>query len=332
MNRRRGPNQKRLRGRRGYLWPNASVDRLITDPYGRPVDNLRVSITQSCDLRCFFCHREGEPRQTPIEMTPKEIGRVVAVAAGLGVNRIKLTGGEPLLREDVVDVVYEVSHADEVKEVAMTTNGVLLAKLAQSLREAGLGRVNVSVPSLNPEVYRRVAGVDAAETVLEGVRAAVDASLWPVKVNMVVLRGLTEEKVEEMIRFTVENGLVLQLIEFESRDGSSELYHTYHVDLTPIEAMLEARAERVTVRRMQKRRKFFLRDGGEVEVVRPMHNIEFCGSCSRLRVTSDGRFKPCLFRDDNTVDFLTPMRSGASDANISRLLLEAVGKRKPYFM
>ncbi len=308
---------------------NASMSP-ITDPYGRPLTNLRISITQKCDLQCFFCHKEGEPKKTHTEMTPREIGRIATVAANLGINRVKLTGGEPLLRSDIVDVVREVCSIEGVEEAAMTTNGVLLGGLARSLREAGLRRVNVSVPSLDRDMYRSVAGVDAADRVVAGVRAAVDAGLYPVKVNMVLLRGLTEGRVEEMIRWTAENGLVLQLIEFES-PVESELYERYHMDLGGVEAMLAGRAERVETRRMQKRRKYFLRGGGEVEVVRPMHNRDFCGNCNRLRVTSDGRFKPCLFRDDNTVDFLSAMRSGASDEELRRLLLKAASRRRPYF-
>ena len=304
---------------------------LIKDPYGRPVDNLRLSVTQECDLRCFFCHREGESRHAYSEMSPDEMERVVSVAASLGVGRVKLTGGEPLLRGDIAEVVRRLSSIPRIREVAVTTNGILLGGLAGPLRAAGLTRVNVSLPSLDVAVYRAVTGVDAVGMVRDGIVAAVEAGLSPVKVNMVMLRGLNDGEVEKMIDFTADSGLILQLIEFEAPSPDFAYYRDYHMDLGGLEEILGKRAEQVVVRRMHKRRKYFLKGGGEVEVVRPMHNATFCGNCSRLRVTSDGRFKPCLFRDDNTVDFLTPIRSGATDEAIKSMFLEAVSRRKPYF-
>lgn len=303
----------------------------IRDPYGRLVDNLRLSVTQRCNLKCFYCHREGETQHTYLEMTPAEIERVVRVAVSLNIRKVKLTGGEPLLRSDIVEIVRRLGHIPRIREVAMTTNGVPLSSLAGTLKAAGLARVNVSLPALDPDTYRAITGVDAVEQVLEGIGGAVAVGLSPVKVNMVVLSGLNDDKVQSMIDFVADNGLILQLIESESPNPEVEHYKTYHLDLAEIEERLREKAKRVIVRRMHKRRKYLLKSGGEVEVVRPMHNTAFCRNCSRLRVTSDGKFKPCLFTTDNLVDFLTPMRKGATDEEIKALLLEAVSRRKPYF-
>jgi len=305
---------------------------MIKDPYGRPLDNLRVSVTQRCNLRCFYCHREGETQPTYTEMTPEEIERVTRIAASLEIGKVKLTGGEPLLREDIVEIVDRLSHTPRVREVAMTTNGIPLRSLAKPLKDAGLVRVNVSLGTLDSDVYRAIAGVDAVSQILEGIREAGRVGLSPIKVNMVVLKGLNENHLQGMIDFTRENGLILQIIEFESPDPEDKYYRKYHLDLAEIEKKLKEKAERVVVREMQERKKYFLRGGGEVEVVRPMHNTTFCGNCNRLRVTSDGKFKPCLFRQDNLVDFLTPMRNGATDGEIKALLLEAVKRRRPYFI
>lgn len=304
---------------------------MIKDPFGRPVDNLRLSVTQRCNLKCFFCHREGEDYAADREMTPMEIERVVRVAVALDIGKVKLTGGEPLLRSDIVDIVGRLSRIPRLREVAMTTNGILLGSLAGPLKAAGLARVNVSLGSLKPESYQAITGVGCLSEVLAGIKEAVRMGLSPVKVNMVLLKGLNDSQVSSMVDFTRENGLVLQLIEFESPTPEGEYYRTYHMRLDEVEEELKGRTTRTVVRRMQKRRKYFLEGGGEVEVVRPMHNTSFCGSCSRLRVTSDGKFKPCLFRTDNLVDFLTPMRNGASDEKIKSLLLEAVSRRRPYF-
>jgi len=265
-------------------------------------------------------------------MSPAEIERVVQVAASLGVVKVKLTGGEPLLRKDITEIVRRVSVIPHIQEVALTTNGINLGNLALPLKANGLRRVNVSIPSLDPEVYKAVTGTDALNQVLAGIRGASAANLRPIKVNMVVLKGLTEHQLWDMIGFTKRHDLILQLIEFESPDPTTGAYPRYHADLTHIEAELEANAKEITVRDMQKRRKFFLRGGGEVEVVRPMHNTNFCANCNKLRVTSDGKFKPCLFRADNLIDFLTPLRAGASDAVLEKLYQEAVMARRPYFV
>jgi cyclic pyranopterin phosphate synthase len=247
------------------------------------------------------------------------------------VSKVKITGGEPLLRKDITEIVRRVSAVPNIQEVALTTNGINLATLARPLKANGLRRVNVSLPSLDSEVYQAVTGTDAFTRVLAGIHGASAANLAPIKVNMVVLKGLNEHQVWDLIGFTQRHGLILQLIEFESPDPTSRAYLRYHADLAPIEAKLEAVAREISVRDTQKRRKFFLRDGGEVEVVRPMHNTEFCAHCNKLRVTSDGKFKPCLFRADNLTDFLTPLRAGASDAVLAKLYQDAVTVRRPYF-
>jgi cyclic pyranopterin phosphate synthase len=303
----------------------------LRDRYGRTITNLRVSITQRCALNCFFCHREGQDYRSDREMSPAEIERVVQVAASFGVRKVKLTGGEPLLREDVTDIVRRVSDVPNIQEVALTTNGINLSTLARPLKTNGLRRVNVSLPSLTAEGYQAVTDTDAFNQVLAGIHSASAANLAPIKVNMVVLKELNEHQVWDMIHFTERHGLILQLIEFESPDPTTRAYLRYHADLAPIEAELAAVARDITVRDTQKRRKFFLRNGGEVEVVRPMHNTEFCAHCNKLRVTSDGKFKPCLFRTDNLTDFLTPLRAGASDAELQKLYRDAVTVRRPYF-
>ncbi len=159
----------------------------LVDPFGRRVSSLRVSVTQRCDLACFFCHREGE-HDPGKEMTPAEIGRIVEVASGLGVTKIKVTGGEPLMREDIVEVIRLIS--PHVREVSMTTNALQLPGKAIALREAGLKRVNISLHSLKRETVKRIAGVDCLDGVKAGIRAADEAGLKPIKLNFVVMKGL----------------------------------------------------------------------------------------------------------------------------------------------
>jgi len=303
---------------------------VLTDPYGRPIGSIRISVTQRCNLDCFYCHREGEDSKLGKEMTPEEIGRVSEIAASFSIKKVKLTGGEPLVRKDIAEIIRRIKSTRGIREVSMTTNGILLSGNAEKLKDAGLSRVNVTLDTLDAEKFRRITGVDAFEDVVSGIRAAVKADLCPVKVNMVLLKGLNEDEVEDMMEFTKKNNLVLQIIELES-PSETEAYAQYHAELEKVENSLRKLAERIVVRRMHHRRKYFLRGGGEVEVVRPMHNTEFCRHCNRIRVTSDGKLKPCLFRNSNLVDFVGPMRKGASDDELKALFVEAAERRAPFF-
>ncbi|KYH36161.1 MAG: molybdenum cofactor biosynthesis protein MoeA [Candidatus Bathyarchaeota archaeon B23] len=300
----------------------------LVDPYGREIETLRVAVTQRCDFHCLYCHREGEsnPRR---ELTVGEIGGIAAAAVSLGIVRFKITGGEPLLREDLPDVVEAIaSHAEEV---SMTTNGSRLEGVAEVLVEAGLGRVNVSLPSLRREVFREITGVDALGRVKRGVEAALDAGLTPLKINVVMLKGLNSDEVPAFVEYSREVGATLQLIELQPLRRGATVWRRLHLDLKPLEEALEAEAVRVEKRREQGRKRYHLEDGAVVEVVRPTSNPGFCLHCHRLRLTSDGYLKPCLMRDDNLVDLLPLLGSGNPGGSMREAFLEAVRRRRPYW-
>jgi cyclic pyranopterin phosphate synthase len=304
---------------------------VLKDNYGRPLLNLRIALTRPCNLHCSFCHAEGEDKlaENHVEMTADEVVRIANVAVRLGVSRIKLTGGEPLLRKDIVQIVRGIASISGLEELSMTTNGTLLGPLARELRANGLKRVNINLPTIDGEIYCKLTG-GRLENVLDGVKAAVEAGLNPVKLNMLVLRGVNDFQVAEMIDFAREVGAVLQLIELEPINISREYYATYHKPLDEYEEMLKQKAVKVEIRKhMQNRRIFHLQDV-KVEVVHPIENTDFCWHCTRLRVTSDGKLKPCLMRNDNTVDILTPMRNGATDKELVELFKLANQRRQPY--
>jgi len=305
---------------------------VLVDACGRPTLNLRVSLTQRCNLRCPYCHREGQtPGSGLREMTADEVVRIVSVAVGLGINRVKLTGGEPLLRADIVEIVSGLAKISGLRDLSMTTNGTRLSVLAERLREAGLKRVNVNLPSLNEKTYSELNGGDLSD-VLSSVGAAVKAGLYPVKLNMLVLRGVNEREVAGMMDFAKKSGVILQLLELEPVNVRDPYYRQYHYPLDGIEEGLKKQALDVKVRGdMQSRRVYSLSDGLRVEVVHPIENSEFCARCTRLRVTSDGFLKPCLMVTDNLVDVLTPMRKGASDEELKELFEAAVKRRQPYY-
>jgi cyclic pyranopterin phosphate synthase len=289
----------------------------LKDPYNRPASNLRISLTPVCNLRCMYCHAEGEVSPRGL-LSARQIGKIMRVAREFEFRSVKFTGGEPILRPDLPEIIRAVP---EGMESSMTTNGTLLAGIAQDLKDAGLSRVNISLDSLDPETYRSITGRDRLSDVLEGIEAAIDAGLTPVKLNMVVLNGINDHEVDSFIRFVSGNrNLILQLIELMEMKECP-----FHSDLNGLEQRLVAESTQILTRRMHHRKKYCF-DGSEVEVVRPLHNTEFCAYCNRLRVTSDGMLKPCLLRTDNHVD----IRS-ASGQKLRDLFIEAVRRREPFY-
>jgi cyclic pyranopterin phosphate synthase len=300
----------------------------LIDPHGRSVNSLRISVTQRCNFDCFFCHQEGESNPGG-EMSPGEIEAIVSVAAELGINKVKLTGGEPLLRDDITEIVRRID--PYVDEVSMTTNGYGLAEKACDLRDAGLKRVNISLHSTRPDVFCKIIGREALTEVRRGIAAALECGLRPVKLNMVVMKGVNDGEFQDMVDFSREVRAILQLIEYQPLERGADDWEKYHFDLRPLEKELEANAERIVEREMHRRKQYYLGGGAIVEVVRPMHNSQFCQFCTRLRVTSDGRLKPCLMRDDNHVEAVSLLRRGATRKEIVEAFMEAVARREPYW-
>jgi cyclic pyranopterin phosphate synthase len=289
----------------------------LRDPYNRPVSNLRVSLTPKCNLSCIYCHKEGEESPQD-QLSVEEIAEILRVAAKFDIRSVKFTGGEPLLRPDLLEIIRSVPAG---MESSLTTNGTLLADLAFQLKEAGLRRVNVSIDSLNPVTFKKITRSDLLSDVLEGISAAIEAGLTPVKLNMVVLEGINDNEIDDLLAYVRGNrNLVLQLIELMHFNDC-----TYHGDLHGLEEALASRSKQIITRRMHHRKKYCL-DGAEVEVVRPLHNTEFCAFCNRLRVTSDGKLKPCLLRTDNHVDI-----RAKKGAELEELFHKAVALREPFF-
>ncbi|MDH5389844.1 MAG: GTP 3',8-cyclase MoaA [Candidatus Bathyarchaeota archaeon] len=302
---------------------------MIYDNYGRPVLNLRISVTQKCNMHCPYCHREGETNPSTV-MSVEEIVHIVKIALSLGISRVKLTGGEPLLREDILDIVGGIAELRGLRDLSMTTNGTFLEAMAKDLKMKGLNRVNVSLPTLNPETYRNLRGGNLRDAV-EGVRAAVEAELYPVKLNMLILKNVNEREVERMIQFAERTMTILQLIELEPLNLSDAYYERYHLDLNEIEQRLKEQALEVRTREYMQNRRIYFLPRAKVEVIHPIENTEFCARCTRIRVTSDGKLKPCLMRNDNLVDILTPLRNGANEEELTKIFLEAVERREPYY-
>lgn len=267
----------------------------LIDPEGRPVSHLRMSVTQKCNLRCAYCHHEGE--ETPGEEMPLDTALAILRSfAEHGVRKLKITGGEPLLREDIYDIIRCAKEAG-FEEVSLTTNGTLLPGRAKKLKDAGLDRLNIGCDSVSSSVLAKT--VDA---VLPALKAAKDAGFKNTKLNMVVLKGANDDEIEHMIDFARQQTATLQLIELIPTGNG--YYDKYYFDLGPVEKDLAARASSVTERRLQGRKQYHL-PGVDVEVIRPFHS-HFCAKCTKMRVTSDGNLRPCLMRADLLVPFAGP--------------------------
>jgi cyclic pyranopterin phosphate synthase len=303
---------------------------LLYDNCGRPTLNLRISLTQRCNLRCVYCHREGQdPRSATSEMTTDEVLRIAQTAVSLGINRIKLTGGEPLLRSDILDIVRSLASIPDIGDLSMTTNGAHLSALAKPLKDAGLRRVNISLPSLDEKTYSMVSGGNINEA-LKGVSAAVKAGLHPVKLNMLVLRGINTADIPKMINFARNSQAILQLIELEPVNIKDDYYKKHFFALDSLEHELKQQALSVETRGDMQNRRVYSLSHVKVEVVHPIENTDFCARCTRLRVTSDGKLKPCLMVNDNLVDVLTAIRKGATDEDLKELFVKAVERREPF--
>ncbi len=329
----------------------------LRDSHGRVMRDLRVSVTDRCNFRCLYCLPETEeaanfyrtrwagsngglPAARPIayEWKPRsellsfeEIERVVRLAAALGIDKVRVTGGEPLLRQGVESLVASLAGIPGVRDLAMTTNGFLFASKARSLRDAGLQRVSFSMDSLDPANFRRMTGRDGLAGVLEGIRMAKDLGLAPVKVNAVVIRGMNDHEVEDLAAFARDEDLSLRFIEFMPLDSSRAWQRDLVVTGAEIVARLQSRWGLVRVhapdRPSETARRWSFPDGrGEVGVIAPVSE-PFCGHCNRLRLTADGKVRTCLFSLVEH-DLRPLLRGGGTDSDIMRRLVEIVAGKE----
>ena len=298
---------------------------MLVDAFGRSVTDIRVSVTKRCNFGCIYCHDEGlgpvlKPRMPhEDEMSVDEIERLLRIAREFGIRSVKFTGGEPLIRLDMEDIIDRAVR--QIPDVSLTTNGSMLAKRAESLRSAGLKRGNVSIDSLDPGAFQEIRKGQLAP-VLRGIEEALRVGLKPVKLNMVVFKH-TLPHIPEMIDFISDgDGLKLQLIQFMPElVGQQE----WMVDVDSLKKWLEIRADKVLVREMHHRR-IYLFNGAEVEVVDPVYNPEFCMNCHRIRVTHDGQLKGCLNRSDDLI-----ATRGLDDDGLRDAFRGVVANRVPFY-
>jgi cyclic pyranopterin phosphate synthase len=301
----------------------------LIDRFGRQMNYLRISVTDRCNLRCSYCrpsdHSFCELAHAQV-LTYEEIVRVVRVAASMGVDKVRLTGGEPLVRRGIASLIQMLKEIPGIQDLALSTNAMLLQKQARALADAGLSRINISLDSIQPERFKVLTGGGKLEIALAGIREAVRVGFSPIKVNAVIMRGVNETEIADMIDFASDTGVQMRFIEFMPLcDGNS--WSDSHM---PVEEMLDMPGVRERLADFPAdhdghaaARYIPLANGtGDVGFISPMSN-RFCDGCNRLRLTADGKIRACLPADDE-VDIRDILRTTGSDADIEQSLRHAV--------
>jgi cyclic pyranopterin phosphate synthase len=307
----------------------------LLDAHNRTIRDLRISLTDRCNFRCFYCLPNGEPPLARKEtiLTFEEIERIARVFVSLGIEKIRLTGGEPLIRRDVPKLVSRLSDLKPaLHDIALTTNGTGFRRQAASLREAGLDRVTLSLDSLDRENFRGITGVDDLEDALDAIDAAKEFGFEPVKVNAVIVRGRNDHEVVDLARFARENNVAMRFIEFMPLDSGDEWDRSMVVAGREIRDAINAEFPLKLVdtnRGSETSWKYRFADGspGEIGIIAPVTEM-FCGQCSRIRLTADGQIRTCLFSTAEH-DLRSVIRSGASDDDVADFIRSVTLKKEP---
>jgi cyclic pyranopterin phosphate synthase len=311
------------------------VTALLKDSFGRRIRDLRVSLTDRCNFRCFYCLPHGEPPVAPKSemLSYEEIEYVSDVFVQLGIEKIRLTGGEPMMRRDIETIIRKLSRfKPRLTDLALTTNGYFLPGRAHELKAAGLDRVTISLDSLKRSVFKQMTGVDVLDRVLEGIEAARLAGLAPIKINAVVVRGHNDDEVADFAAFAREHDVQMRFIEFMPLDSGHEWSREMVVSGREMRERIEARfplAPLSVARGSETSSRYRFADGapGEIGIIAPVTE-PFCGACSRIRLTADGQIRTCLF---STVEhsLRDVVRKGASRAEVSEYIESVVMKKEP---
>jgi GTP 3',8-cyclase len=305
---------------------------MLLDPFRRKINYLRISITDRCNLRCRYCMPEQGIFLIPHEeiLTYEEILRIVHVFGAEGISKVRLTGGEPLVRKGIVDFISRLSQIKEIKDLSLTTNGILLKEFAQDLKNAGLKRINISLDSLKKERFCQITRKDDFVRVWAGIEEALRVGLSPVKINMVAIQGLNDDEIESFARLTLTLPLIVRYIEYMPSGNGEEWNKSDILTIPQIKSRLENMGNLIPIPsdRWDGPAKRFRMEGalGEIGLIGAVSS-HFCDDCNRLRLTPDGKIRTCLFSDEE-IDVKELLRNGGSDRDLKEQLLMAL-KKKP---
>ncbi|MCA9051808.1 MAG: GTP 3',8-cyclase MoaA [Planctomycetaceae bacterium] len=309
-----------------------SETRRLTDRFGRVHNSLRVSVTDRCNIRCFYCMPEDNVTFLPKSelLTFEELERVVRVGVSLGIDRVRITGGEPLVRRQLPRLITALTAIAGVRDVGLTTNGILLAEQAQVLREAGLSRINISLDALTPEIFRRVTRRDGFEKVMEGITAAQTTGFDVIKLNAVSVRGLTEDQIVPFGHFARNTGITVRFIEFMPLDAdcrwqrdkvlfAHEILEILQTEFGPLVPVSESNGQAPA-------EEFAFSDGqGRIGLIASVSR-PFCAACNRFRLTAEGKLRNCLFSLEET-DVRSLLRNGGTDEQIADAMVACVAAK-----
>ncbi len=300
---------------------------MLVDKYGRPLTHMRISVTLRCNHSCIFCHMEGIPisQSSLNELSPKEYGLIVKAASDLGIRYYKLTGGEPLIRNDIIDIVKVMR--PYASSISLTTNGSLLSKYAEELKEASIDYINVSLHSLRPEVFKFITKGDL-NLVLKGIKDALNVGI-KLKLDFLVLK-FNENEFEDIINYASKYGLDINIIELIPLGITINEWRDMHVGLNSIERYLERIAVKKYIKEFQNRPTYVLPTGIKVTIVKGYANPDLCMRCTRIRLTPDGKLKLCIYRNDLYIDLKPALRMG-DIGKIKELIIKANKLREPFF-
>jgi len=299
----------------------------IRDSFGRSINYLRISVTDRCNLRCLYCMpTEGVPQMPHSEILSYEEIRIVAQAAAeLGISKIRLTGGEPLVRAELPMLIRMLSQVEGIQELSLTTNGTLLKEYALELKQAGLSRVNVSLDTLKADRFRYITRLGKLKDVLDGIEAAKEVGFEPVKINTVVMRGVNDDEILDFARITYEDGWHVRFIEIMPFKSVAEFVPSAELrQHTSLLGKLESCAS-ITGNGPAM---YYRLPGakGTMGFISPLTELSFCHRCNRMRVTPDGRLRPCLLGEDE-IDLKMLLRNNVSMEELKRLILKAIASK-----
>lgn len=304
----------------------------LIDTYGRVHRNLRVSLTDRCNLRCTYCMPHDFAAWLPSEhqLTTDELVRVIEIAVSAGINEVRLTGGEPLLRPDIVEIVSRINAITNAPTLTMTTNALTLEKVAKPLVDAGLTRINISLDTLDKDRFKLMTHRDRIDDVFAGIKAAQDAGINPIKINAVLLKGVNADEAPALLEWALTNNLALRFIEQMPLDAGGIWERSALVTADDIYADLSTRYELTPCdgRGSSPAEEFFVNGGPATVGIIGSVTRPFCGACDRLRLTSDGQLRSCLFSLEE-MDLRTAMRNGASDEDIAARFRKTVAGKLP---
>ncbi len=304
----------------------------LIDAHGRQIRYVRISVTDRCNLRCKYCMPASGVEWIPHEriMRYEELLRIARICSSRGVEKVRITGGEPLLRKGITDFIRCIRKMEGIQDLSLTTNGVLLSSMAHELQNAGLHRLNISLDTLDREKFIRITGVDAFERVVAGIKKAVDLGFSPIKINAVAIRGINDDEIPSFADLTLRDDVEIRFIELMPMGCATRYGDHDIIGSSEIRGMIEERFGALeSIEYNHGPARVFRIKGakGMIGIIGAMSEHTFCSRCNRIRITANGHLRPCLFSEKD-IDLLTPMRQGIPDSELEAMIEEGVRMKK----